>query len=144
MTDILAILAALGFGGIIGSYFSAHFQRRAEVGQKQHEIKQTRYLCIVLLMHAKLSPDSEFAKLRQRRPDIEDRAALDRELHTELMNGYIFASDAVLRSLAKFIALPSRSSFVRAVEAMRKDLWGRRTALEEALLENLPDRLTSA
>jgi hypothetical protein len=99
LTLALSFLTAAGVGGAIGAYFQARFLRRTQVGQQEHELKKARYLCIILLMLAKLKPDSELPKLRVRRPDIQNRQDLDSELEAELVNAYIFAGDAVLDAL---------------------------------------------
>jgi hypothetical protein len=135
MTSILAnlvpLLTAIGLGGLLGAYFQARFQRRAQIGQHEHELKQKRYLCILILMLTKLNPVVGLAKTRAIRPDLKTTEDIDDELLTELLNGFVYANDDVLRSLAEFIRTPDHQSFVRASVAMRKDLWGKRSSTEE-------------
>lgn len=45
----------------------------------------------------------------------------------------LFASDEVVKSMAKFIRNPSYSAYVRTATAMRKDLWGKKTAIDEQI-----------
>jgi len=139
LTEVFAstvsILTALGLGGVLGAYFQARFQHRTQIGQLEHELKQKRYLCIMILMLTKLNPQVGLAKTRDIRPDLKSADDVDRELETELLNAYIFASDEVLEALAAFIRRPSRESFARAAAAMRRDLWGRRTTISEEVLE---------
>lgn len=140
MTDVLAtavsFVTAAGFGGVLGAYFQARFQRRSQIGQHEHELKQKRYLCILILMLAKLDRKTGIAKLGERRPDLKTPADLDHELSTELLNGFVFASSNVLESLADFIHAPSPDSFLRTATAMRADLWGKRMPINgRALVE---------
>jgi len=83
--------------------------------------------------------------MRVVRPDLKTIANIDDELSTELLNGFVYASDAVLSSLAEFIRNPNRQSFVQASVEMRKDLWGKKTSTEEstriiALMSKLEDQ----
>ena len=148
VATIISVLTAAGLGGVLGAYFQSRFQQRTQIGQQQHDLKQKRYLNILILMLTKLDPDVGVPKLRELRPDLRNLEDIDYELATEVLNGFIFASDGVLESLAAFIQNSTYHSFVKAVGAMRKDLWGKRTAINEdifdvvALLHN-PKRISA-
>jgi hypothetical protein len=133
LTNLVPLLTAIGLGGLLGAYFQARFQRRAQIGEHEHELKQKRYSCILILMLTKLNPMVGLAKTRAIRPDLKTTDDIDDELSTELLNGFVYANDEVLRSLAEFIRTPNHQSFVRASVAMRKDLWGKRVSDEESL-----------
>ena len=126
---IASLLTAVGIGGVIGAYFQARFQAVAKVDETQRQLKERRYLCILILMLAKLHPERGLAKVAAVRPDIRTEQDVDDELTTELYNGIIFASDTVLESLAQFLKNPNSASFVVAASAMRKDLWGKSTKI---------------
>src|SRR5688572_9084525 len=123
LPEILSIATALGIGGATGAWLSAALPRRNQVSQREHDLKQARYMCILILMLARLSPQSGLAKLRERRPDLATIAELGNELSVELLNAVIFASDHLLTGLSGFINNPNHDSFVRAAVAMRQDLW---------------------
>ncbi len=135
ITVATAIIAALGVGGIIGAYFQSRFERRAQLSQQEHELKQRRYLCILMLMITKLNPSIGLSKLKLIRPDLGAESDIDHELSTGLLNGVVYASDEVLTALARFIKEPERDAFLGAARAMRQDLWRRRTALGDEFLE---------
>ena len=88
-------------------------------------------------MLTKLDPDSRMVKTRDVRPDLRNLDDIDNELAMELLNGFIFASDDVLESLASFIRSPNHQSFVHTAVAMRKDLWGERSAIGEQVLDGI-------
>ena len=132
LANLVPLLTAIGLGGLHGAYFQARFQRRAQIGQYEHELKQKRYSCILILMLTKLNPMVGLAKTRAIRPDLKTTDDIDDELSTELLNGFVYANDEVLRSLAEFIRTPNHQSFVRASVAMRKDLWGKSVSAEES------------
>lgn len=126
--SFVSIATALGVGGAVGAWLSAVLQRRNRVSQREHDLRQTRYLCILILMLSKLSPREGMEKLHQRRPDLATVEDLDNELSLELLNAVVFAGDRVLTTLASFIRTPSHDAFVRTAIAMRQDLWGGRRA----------------
>lgn len=129
------VLTALGIGGGIGAYVQHRLQARRQLGEREHELKQRRYLCIIILMLAKLKPEVGIAKVQRIRPDLPDLQAVDDELETELMNAVVFASDDVLASFATFLKNPTHVAFADAASAMRRDLWGRRHRLSPELIE---------
>jgi hypothetical protein len=139
----VSLLTAAGFGGVLGAYFQALFQQRSKVGELEHELKQKRYLCILILMLTKLTPEAGLSKVNKIRPDLKTLNDVEEELKTELLNAVVFASQPVLNSLAKFVRQPTKSSFVAVASEMRKDLWGRRASVSAEFLELLPTSAAS-
>ena len=139
----VSLLTAVGLGGILGTYFQARFQQRAHVSQHEHELKRTRYKCILMIMIAKLKPEDSIPKMRAIRPDMGSEADIDKELSTELLNGFIYASDGVLESLSAFIRQPSEKALVTTAIAVRRDLWDKKTSLNESVLTTLSDSVTA-
>jgi hypothetical protein len=139
MREMILLLAPLitaaGLGGVVGSYFTARFQQRNQLGHVEHELKQRRYLCMLILMLTRLNVPAHLEKLTDRRPDLRSPEDLDSELRTELLNAVVFASDRVLGSMAAFIRVPNAEHFLDAAAAMRADLWGRRMKVKPDILE---------
>ncbi len=134
----LSLITALGFGGVLGALVQTKLQQRNQVAQHEHALKQKRYLCIVGLMLAKLRPQINLPKIQKIRPDLKDDWDIDDELEAELLNAYVYASDAVICALSDFIQKPEKPTFVFATSAMRKHLWGRKTSVGRDLLEAFP------
>lgn len=132
---ILSLVGALGIGGLIGSIVQSHLQKRAEVKRLEHDLKQKRYLCILILMLTKLNPDIGLRKVHAIRPDLKSTGDVEHELQTELLNGVIYASNRVLDTLAGFLKDPSQVSYVHVANAMRRDLWGGKARVTEEFLE---------
>ena len=44
-------------------------------------------------------------------------------------------SDGVIKSLAEFVRLPSFSTYVKTAVAMQRDLWEKKTSIDENILE---------
>jgi hypothetical protein len=142
LTTITPLLTALGLsgivGGILGAYFTARFQQQSRVSEREHDLKQKRYLCVLILMLTKLNPSVGLEKTRIIRPDLRTLQDVENELSTELLNAVVFASQPVLEALAEFIRSPTKSSFVAVASAMRTDLWGKGAAISADLVELLP------
>jgi hypothetical protein len=135
LSTIVSLFAALGIGSLIGALFQARLERQKHLDQQEHELKRTRYLCILILMLAKLDPDSGMRQVRERRPDLRDLKDLDAEIRTELLNAVLFASDEVITAMAAFIGNPSYQAYVKTAAAMRRDLWNKKTAIDETALK---------
>ena len=143
MTDLVgtvaAVLAAMGIGGVLGALVQHRLESRRRIGEREHELKERRYLCILMLMLAKLRPRIGIEKIRHWRPDLHHLDALDEELEAELFNAVVFASKDVLRKLGKFLNEPHHRGFAEVADAMRADLWGRRQRLDDDLSDMLAE-----
>lgn len=137
---VLSLVVALGVGGILGAYFQSIFQHRREVKEREHELKRTRYGCILILMLTQLDPKVGLPHAQQFRSDLKDVADVKKEIETELLHGVVFAGDEVISSLSEFIRDPTYQSFVRVAASMRRDLWGKRTKVDEKVLDVLMPR----
>ncbi len=131
---VVSVVAALGVGGILGAYFRSVFERRREVKEQEHELKRRRYGCTLILMITKLDPETGLRHLAEIRSDLRTAEDVDKEIETELLNSVLFASDEVIESLSDFVRNPSYRSYVKAAVSMREDLWGKRTRVDEKLL----------
>ena len=56
------------------------------------------------------------------------------EIRLELFNAMLFANDEVIAGMADFIANAGYPAYIRTVTAMRRDLWNKKTAIDEAAL----------
>ncbi len=141
MTDtvsiIISTIAALGIGGILGGYVRSWSEHRREIKEHEHQLKQTRYGCILILMLTQLNPEEGLIKAKQFRQDLKNADDVKKEIETELLNAVVFAGDEVISSLSEFIRNPDYSAFVRVAIAMRRDLWGKKTKVNETLLDGI-------
>lgn len=132
--NLIQLLAALGIGGILGgftgAYFQSKFQHQAKIKEWEHELKKKRYLCINILLLAKIDTSKDLKLLSNNRPDITSEAELDKEIQAEFLNSMMFANNEVVNKFAKFISDPDHVNYTSIVEAMRKDLWGDKNTLQ--------------
>ncbi|MEO0375404.1 MAG: hypothetical protein AAF329_12425 [Cyanobacteria bacterium P01_A01_bin.17] len=137
LSTTVSILTAVGFGSILGAYFQALFQQRAKVVEHEHELKRTRYMCILILMLTKLNPNIGLERVRNIRPDLRTLDDIESELQTELLNAVIFAKQPVLEAISTFVRSPSQFTFIKATTEMRKDLWGKKAKVNSDLIDFL-------
>ena len=130
----ISLLTAIGIGSILGAFFQSRFEHQKQIREQEHELKHRRYGAILILMLTKLDPKTGLPHTRAFRPDLKDLSDVDKEIETELLNGVLFASDGVIRAMAEFIRNPGYLAYIRTAVAMRKDLWGRKTSVDEQVL----------
>lgn len=134
-STVVTLLTALGIGGILGAYFQSLFQHKREVKEHEHELKRKRYGCILILLLTKLDPETGLPHVERIRPDLKDVKDVEKEIETEMLNGVLFASDDVIKSMSEFVHQPTHKSYVRVATAMRKDLWNKKTKIDEQILD---------
>ncbi|MGQ0704182.1 MAG: hypothetical protein ACT4PM_13730 [Gemmatimonadales bacterium] len=132
---LLPWFTVLGLGTILGAFFQARFQQRSKIQRLEHDLKQKRYLCILILMLTKLNPEIGLKRVHAIRPDLKSLMDVEQELQTELLNGVIYAGNEVLKTLARFLMEPDQSRYVEVANAMRGDLWGKKARVTEDFLE---------
>jgi len=137
--NVISLIAALGVAGLVGAFFQSRFEQQKRLRQQEHELKRPRYLCIPILMLTKLDPAAGMRQVREHRPDLRDLDDVDAEIRTELLNAVLFASDDVIKAIAEFVRTPGYPSYIKSATAMRKDLWNKRTAVDEATLQVVND-----
>jgi len=126
---ILSILGVIGTGGIIATFFTYLWEKKKIIQLKENELKEKRYLCILLLMYSYVNP-KELKDLKRFRPEIQNQEDLKRELQTEWVNSWIFAGDKTIEAFKNFLENPTENNFVETVLSMRKELWNKKTKLQ--------------
>jgi hypothetical protein len=139
---IISLISAIGFGGIAGAYLEFRFQHQKQVQEDIHCLKRKRYGSILIQMLTILSPE-HLSKTQEFRPDLKTIEDVKEEVRIEMLHGLLFASDNVINAMAQFVQSPNYSSYFKAVIAMRKDLWGEKTKIEEGDLEVFGKKLES-
>jgi len=131
---VVSLLTALGVGGLLGAFFQHRFEYRKQVRGLEHNLKERRYQAINILMLTLLDPVG-LVHIKDHRPDLTNLDDVVKELRTEMLNSFLFASDDVIRSLTEFIARPAHDRYIKAAVSMRKDLWGTDTSIGNEVLQ---------
>jgi hypothetical protein len=134
---IISLLTAVGIGSIMGAFVQSRLEQQKQVRAEERELKRRRYEVILILMITKLDPQVQLPKARSIRPDLKNLADVEKELEVELLNGVLFASDDVIKAMVEFTRTPSYSAYIRSANAMRRDLWGKKTSINEGILDVL-------
>lgn len=141
---IISLLTAIGVGGFIGAYFQSRFQRQKEISEDIHNLKRQRYGAILIQMLTILNPERGLLKAQAFRPDLKTIDDFKEEVKTEILHSVLFASDDVIKSLVEFIHNPNGASYIKTVVSMRRDLWHKKTSIDEKTLSVLnAERLKS-
>lgn len=130
---IIILITALG-GGFFGAYFQSRFQHQKELKTDIHELKRARYGAILIQMLTVLDPERGLSKVKKFRPDFESVEDVKEELNTEMLNAILFANDEVIKSMAEFSKNPKHETYIKSAAAMRRDLWGTKTDIDEKTL----------
>jgi hypothetical protein len=136
---VVSVLTTFGVGGLLVAFFQHRFEHEKEVKGQEHDLKQRRYGCILILMLTRLDPTA-LRHTHEHRPDLQNMGDVEKELRAEMLNSILFASDDVVRSMAEFINRPTYGSYVKTAASMRKDLWGRGTSIGEEVLTLIADQ----
>jgi len=147
--NAIAVLGLLGIGGLVSGYCTLMWQRRnAELAEKQ-KYKESRYKCIILLMHGCLDFDRSCGELQKHGYAIQSIDDLIALLRAEQINAFLYASDDFIRSLGDFLRDHNDTNLVKTALTIRKDLWGVKSRLSQvdvpeiasATIQQQPTRL---
>jgi hypothetical protein len=142
LTMLAPLITALGAGSVVGAFVQSRLDRQKHLNEQEHELKRRRYLCILILMLSKLEPKTGIPHLALVRPDLQGLDDLDAEIRLELFNAMLFGSDAVIAAMADFVASAGYPAYIRTVTAMRRDLWNKKTTIDEAALSRATEGLS--
>jgi hypothetical protein len=134
LTLLVPLITALGAGSVVGALVQSRLERQKHLNEQEHDLKRRRYMCILILLLSKLEPKTSLPHLALHRPDLQGLDDLDAEIRLELFNAMLFANDEVIAGMADFIANAGYPAYIRTVTAMRRDLWNKKTAIDEAAL----------
>jgi len=128
---VISLISAVG----LGAYLQFYFQHKKEIKEDIHQLKRQRYGAILIQMLTILDPQYGLSKTQQFRPDLKNIDDFKEEVKIEMLNGVLYASDDVIKTMAEFISNPTYPSYIKTAAAMRKDLWGRKTKISEDIIK---------
>ncbi len=134
----LSFLTAIGLGSILGAYFQYRFQYKKDLKNEEYEWKRKRYAAIIIQMLTVLQFEKHGTRfVKDHRPDLNTLEDFIDEIKSELLHGIIFANDEVIYTITNFIKNRDYNSYTKAVVAMRKDLWGKKTKIKEEIFKDI-------
>jgi hypothetical protein len=135
LENVISVLALLGIGGVLGTYFRILWERQNVALLQKQEFKETRYKCIILLMLSFTDFEKQKVMLNAHGRNFQSIEELKDELIMEWHNMLLFASDEVLTTSHEFINNPTQESFQKVALAMRQDLWGGKISTQFEMLK---------
>ncbi|MFA5293473.1 MAG: hypothetical protein WC496_10620 [Phycisphaerae bacterium] len=126
---IISIVGLLGIGSLIGTYFTAIFEKRKVYDIKNHEIKENRYRSTLVWMRILLNPENinQFELNDPYVPRTKDIETIKKYTFAKLKefyyNSLLYASDGVLQKIRLFCDTPNETNYFQTALEMRKNLW---------------------
>jgi hypothetical protein len=121
LQTLLSVLTLLGVGGLVGGYVTYVLDRKKEREFKVLEQREKRYKSCLLFMDACFEPRN-IKYLKSRHVDIDDARDVMEYLKMEYHEMILYASNAVVLSVKRFIEKPTRENFLATILSMRDDL----------------------
>ncbi|OGI45861.1 hypothetical protein A2121_02150 [Candidatus Nomurabacteria bacterium GWB1_40_6] len=129
MNTLISVLVGLGIGSITTAFVSNWLDRKKEVELNLKKILEDKYRGLLVFMACAL--DIEKKKYFTINEQVAQKTSQDylNQVREYYYHGTLYSSDEVILVLKSFIKLPNKETYVGVAQAMRNDLWGRKTKL---------------
>ena len=129
MNTLISVLVGLGIGSITTAFVSNWLDRKKEVELNLKKILEDKYRGLLVFMACAL--DIEKKKYFTINEQVAHKTSQDylNQVREYYYHGTLYSSDEVILALKSFIKLPNKETYVGVAQAMRNDLWGRKTKL---------------
>lgn len=127
--DILTSLISAIIGGIVATILKAYFDKKKEVDISLMRLTEEKYRSLLIFMACALDIDKKryFALNEQ----VSNETAEDymNQIKEYYYHSLLYSSDEVISSLKSFIVNPTKETYIKVAQTMRKELWGKNTNL---------------
>jgi hypothetical protein len=128
-TQIIETLITAIIGGVVATYLKSFLDKQKELDISLNKITEDKYRSLLVFMACALDINKKryFSLVEQTKNETsEDYINQIKEYY---YHSILYSSDDVIEKLKAFIESPSKNNYVKVAQAMRKDLWGRKTKL---------------
>lgn len=128
-TQIIKTLITAIIGGVVATYLKSLLDKKKELDISLNKITEDKYRSLLVFMACALDINKKryFSLVEQTKNETsEDYMNQIKEYY---YHSILYSSDDVIEKLKAFIESPSKNNYVKVAQAMRKDLWGRKTKL---------------
>lgn len=127
---IISLLAAFGFGSIATAFVSSFLERKKETELNLAKILEDKYRGLLVFMACAL--DIEKKKYFTINEQVAQKTSQDylNQIREYYYHSTLYSSDDVILTLKDFIHSPTQEAYIKVAQAMRNDLWKRKTKLE--------------
>jgi len=132
---ILSILGLLGIGGIVGSYIQYALNQKGDITKEIRILNEDKYRSTLVFMRCILDPtavnqfgfsNKDEINFNQIKEDPDKIIIYAKsKLKEYYYHSLLYASDNVINEIANFIRTSNEDNFIKAANAMRKDLWNK-------------------
>jgi acyl-CoA hydrolase len=127
---LIPLLTGLGIGSIATSIISGWLDKKKQMDLTLARILEDKYRGLLVFMACAL--DIEKKRFFTISEQVEQKTSKDymNQVIEYYYHSTLYSSDQVILSLKDFINSPSQESYIKVAQAMRKDLWGRKTSID--------------
>ena len=127
---IISLLAGLGIGSIATALISSWLDKKKQMDLTLAKILEDKYRGLLVFMACAL--DIEKKRYFTISEQVEQKTAQDymNQVREYYYHSTLYSSDLVILTLKSFIEHPSEETYIKVAQAMRKDLWGRKTNID--------------
>lgn len=127
---IISLFAGLGFGSVLTAVVSSFLDKKKETDLNLARILEDKYRGLLVFMACAL--DIEKKKYFTINEQVAQKTSRDylNQIREYYYHSTLYSSDDVILSLKEFIKTPSQETYIEVAQAMRKDLWGRKTKID--------------
>jgi hypothetical protein len=126
---LVSLIAGLGIGSIATAIISGLLDKKKQMDLTLARILEDKYRGLLVFMACALNIEKKrYFTINEQ---VEQKSA--QEYLNQVIEYYyhstLYSSDQVILSLKDFIEKPGEETYIKVAQAMRKDLWGRKTDL---------------
>jgi hypothetical protein len=127
---IISLIAGLGVGSILTALVSSFLEKKKENDLNLARILEDKYRGLLVFMACALNIEKK--KYFTINEQVSQKTSQDylNQIKEYYYHSTLYSSDDVILSLKEFIKTPSQESYIKVAQAMRKDLWGRKTKID--------------
>lgn len=126
----VSLLAGLGIGSIATAIISGWLDKKKQMDLTLARILEDKYRGLLVFMACALNIEKKrYFTINEQ---VEQKTA--QEYMNQVVEYYyhstLYSSDQVILTLKEFIENPNEETYIKVAQAMRKDLWGRKTNID--------------
>ncbi|MEX2410240.1 MAG: hypothetical protein WD607_02510 [Candidatus Paceibacterota bacterium] len=126
---ITSLIAGLGLGSVVTAFVSSYLDKKKEVELNLAKILEDKYRSLLVFMACVL--DIEKKKYFTINEQVAQKTSKEylEQVKEYYYHSTLYSSDEVILALKNFIKSPNQEMYIKVAQAMRNDLWKRKTKL---------------
>lgn len=127
--EIVTSLISAIIGGVIATVLKTLLEKRKEIEINLKKITEEKYRGLLIFMACALDVTKKrYFALNEQIPNETSEDYMN-QIKEYYYHSLLYSSDDVIIALKKFIADPTKETYIKVAREMRKELWGKETNL---------------